>query len=45
MLIESNMLKEDKPRIPYQELVYLDGQGQGYLTYEPVPDKEGKIFY
>lgn len=45
MLLESNMLKEDKPRIPYQELVYLDKQGQGYLTHEPVPDGEGKIFY
>lgn len=45
MLLGSNMLKQDNPRIPYQELVYLDKQGQGYLTYEPVPDKEGKIFY
>lgn len=45
MLLESNMLKEDRPRIPYQELVYLDKQGQGYLTHEPVPDEEGKIFY
>jgi hypothetical protein len=39
------MLKQDNPRIPYQELVYLDEQGRGYLTYEPVPDEEGKIFY
>lgn len=45
MLLESKMLKEDNPRIPYQELVILDGQGQGYLTHEPVPNGEGKIFY
>lgn len=45
MLLESKMLKEDNPRIPYQELIILDGQGQGYLTHEPVPDGEGKIFY
>lgn len=45
MLLESNMLKQDNPRIPYQELVYLDEQGRGYLTHEPVPDEEGKIFY
>ena len=45
MLLESKMLKEDSPRIPYQELIILDGQGQGYLTHEPVPDEEGKIFY
>lgn len=45
MLLESKMLKEDNPRIPYQELIILDGQGQGYLTHEPVSAKEGKIFY
>lgn len=43
MLMESNMLKEDNPRIPYQDFVFLDEFGQGQLTYMPIENE--KIFY